>query len=521
MNLSHRPNKSQNDSAGQLYFHFVPEMETSTDERIPGTNSSISTRVDSLASVKRIQRLLFNLDDIDSLKKLFWSELGFGRVNTTLSPRILPESLRPSIIEILILAEFLDLTVVYLHLGSASFSLDTCSRMMLSLKNQFLQCLLVTSNNVQTDWAFSLARYDEELKLRLRHIRLNSESDTYELARRLAALDFSGIEEEVIEGLTTEIEASIGALDELEDIFEDEILKEDLEGSLRQRTIEEIYQGEISRFPLLTPDEEQDLIGRMEETKADGLVFTTYRNRLIEHNLRLVYPTAEKSQYRGLEMIDLLQEGNLGLMKAADRYDSAKGNRFSTYAVAWIRQSVSRAIANYANCIRLPVYLFEQMRFMWAVKNKLPSELMREPTLEEWANAAELTVEQLERLILIPQHKVSLDDTIDDDRRRTLSDVFPGPNAYETGWFEGIFISDLRNYLETKLNMLKPNQKRVLELRFGLEDGEEKTLEQIGEILGLTRERIRQIENRGLKVLGKLVRFSQSSISFKYFLGEN
>ncbi len=456
-----------------------------------------------IQKIRKIRDLLSNLNSDDSLKKLFWSELGFNRVNAPINPRLLPESIQPLVLRMTLFAEFFDLTIIYLCLNSANFSQSICSQALSSIRGKFSECLLVTSNNIQTDWAFSFAFYDSESKLRTRLIRISAERDTYDLARGLLNSDFAGIGDKAEEGLVTETGASIAATEHLEGIFEDEAIKARMKPRRKSLSLEEMYSADITRYKLLSPDEEKDLIQKIEETRSDPTTCIPNRNRLIEHNLRLVFFVINRYHLKGCEEIDLVQAGNLGLIEAAKKFDISEGNKFSTYAVYWIRQSMTRSIANFSNGIRLPVHKFEEVRRLWAIKAKLALEMTSNPSLEDWAEAAEIDENKLQELLLTPRITSSLYDAVNEDGGTTLLELFKNKVSCEPRWLQEINLSELRDLLETAMENLKPNFRQVIRLRYGLEDGEKKTLKEVAEIIELTRERVRQIERAALRTLAK------------------
>ena len=254
-----------------------------------------------------------------------------------------------------------------------------------------------------------------------------------------------------------------------------------------------VYLKEIGRVPLLSSDEETELAKRMAEgdTKA--------KNRLSEANLRLVVSIAKKYVGRGMQFLDLIQEGNLGLIKAVEKFDYRKGYKFSTYATWWIRQSITRAIADQARTIRIPVHMVETMNRVNRTSRRLLQEYGREPTPEEIAEAMNLPVERVLEISKISQEPVSLETPIGEEEDSHLGDFIqdehipvPADEAAHTL---------LREQLEKVMDTLSEREQKVLALRFGLEDGKPHTLEEVGREFQVTRERIRQIEAKALRKL--------------------
>lgn len=268
------------------------------------------------------------------------------------------------------------------------------------------------------------------------------------------------------------------------------------EESARGKTILATYLREISRIPLLTLDEERALALRIlaGDQKAE--------RRLVEANLRLVVKIAKRYMNRGLPLLDLIEEGNLGLLRAAQKFRPDKGTRFSTYATWWIRQAVVRALANQAGVIRLPVHVELLLARSRREKAQLTQRLGRPPTLAEVAEAMEVPIEQLAEVEEIRRHPVSLETPVGEGGRGTLRDLLvdiSGPHER----LESL-LRDRADLLRI-LDDLSPNEQTVLRLRFGLTGEEPMTLEAIGHRLGLTRERVRQIEAAGLKRLRRLL----------------
>ncbi|CDI48922.1 RNA polymerase sigma factor RpoD [Clostridium tetani] len=254
-----------------------------------------------------------------------------------------------------------------------------------------------------------------------------------------------------------------------------------------------MYLKEIGQSDLLTAEEEIDLAKRIE--KGDERA----KSELIKSNLRLVVSIAKKYIGRGLSFLDLVQEGNLGLMKAVDKYDYKKGYRFSTYATWWIKQAVTRSIADQSRTIRIPVHMNEVISKMIRTKKKLEQELDREPTEEEIAETAEIPIEKIKRIYNVSQDPVSLETPVGENEDTILQN-FISDDRYlpEDKVTEQMLGDTLSNVLST----LSPREERIVRLRYGLVgDGETRTLEEIGREFNLTRERIRQIEARAIRKL--------------------
>lgn len=254
-----------------------------------------------------------------------------------------------------------------------------------------------------------------------------------------------------------------------------------------------MYLKEIGRVPFLTPEEEIELAKRREKGDEEA------KRRLIEANLRLVVSIAKRYVGRGLLFLDLIQEGNLGLIKAVEKFDWRKGYKFSTYATWWIRQAITRAIADQARTIRIPVHMVETINKLIKIQRQLVQELGREPTPEEIAEAMEVPVERVREIMKIAQEPISLETPIGEEEDSHLGDFIEDEEAQAPA--EAASQALLREQLEEVLETLTPRERRVLRLRFGLEDGRARTLEEVGQEFGVTRERIRQIEAKALRKL--------------------
>ena len=254
-----------------------------------------------------------------------------------------------------------------------------------------------------------------------------------------------------------------------------------------------MYLKEIGRVPLLKAEDEVELAKRIEEGDPDA------KRRLIEANLRLVVSIAKRYVGRGMLFLDLIQEGNLGLIKAVDKFDYRKGYKFSTYATWWIRQAITRAIADQARTIRIPVHMVETINKLIRVQRQLLQDLGREPTPEEIAGEMNVTVERVREIQKIAQEPVSLETPIGEEEDSHLGDFIEDEDAPAPAEAASFIL--LREQLEDVLDTLTERERRVLRLRFGLDDGRARTLEEVGQVFGVTRERIRQIEAKALRKL--------------------
>lgn len=254
-----------------------------------------------------------------------------------------------------------------------------------------------------------------------------------------------------------------------------------------------MYLKEIGKVPLLTAEEEIDLAKRMESGDEEA------KKRLAEANLRLVVSIAKRYVGRGMLFLDLIQEGNLGLIKAVEKFDYNKGFKFSTYATWWIRQAITRAIADQARTIRIPVHMVETINKLVRVSRQLLQELGREPTPEEIADRMEIPVERVREILKISQEPVSLETPIGEEEDSHLGDFIQDDNVPVPA--EAAAFTLLKEQLVEVLGTLTEREQKVLRLRFGLDDGRARTLEEVGKEFNVTRERIRQIEAKALRKL--------------------
>jgi len=295
--------------------------------------------------------------------------------------------------------------------------------------------------------------------------------------------------------------------DELPDGFG--IVVADLESSLDDPV--RMYLREIGRVPLLSAEEEVRLAQRMERGRAELLKPATSRSyrlaedgeeaqrRLTEANLRLVVSVAKKYIGRGMSLLDLIQEGNIGLIRAVEKFDYTKGYKFSTYATWWIRQAITRAIADQARTIRIPVHMVETINRLIRISRRLLQDLGREPTSEEIAAQMEISPEKVREIIKVSQEPVSLETPIGEEEDSHLGDFIEDHTALAPA--EAASHQLLKEQVEDVLDSLTERERKVLQLRFGLDDGRSRTLEEVGKEFHVTRERIRQIEAKALRKL--------------------
>lgn len=312
----------------------------------------------------------------------------------------------------------------------------------------------------------------------------------------------------------------------LSDVEEVDISTYDqLPASLKVDDPVRMYLKEIGKIPLLTTEEEtlyaeQVVEGRaakakLEEIDADDNntvsfeeyeqlnnivdIAETAKDKLVNANLRLVVSIAKKYLSRGLQFLDLIQEGNMGLIKAVDKFDHKKGFKFSTYATWWIRQAITRAVADQARTIRIPVHMVETINKLVRIQRQLVQEFSREPTPEEVAERMDITVEKVQQIQRIAQEPISLESPVGEEEDSSLGDFISDPHALDP--YEYTAKMKLREELDEVLATLTEREERVLRLRFGLVDGRVRTLEEVGKEFNVTRERIRQIEAKALRKL--------------------
>jgi len=264
-----------------------------------------------------------------------------------------------------------------------------------------------------------------------------------------------------------------------------------------------LYLREIGQVKLLTPQEEIQLAARIK--KGDKKA----REQMIKANLRLVVKIARDYEGIGLPLLDLISEGNIGLMKAVERFDPKKGGKLSTYGSWWIKQSIKRALANQSKTIRLPVHLVDKISKMRRIGMRLQEELGREPTDEELADELDMTATRVRQMRMASIRPASLDAPIGDDDSNNFSDVVEDENA--TSPYDNLEDKTVTDMLQEMVKHLDPREATILRFRFGLDGGSEKTLEEVGEKFGVTRERVRQIQNLALRKLRKMIEKLEAS----------
>ena len=318
----------------------------------------------------------------------------------------------------------------------------------------------------------------------------DSSFDVDQMEKLYESLESHGIEVIDDEPAADAVEAAL--TENSADEFEDTLSAEGV-------TIDDpvkVYLKEIGRVPLLTPDEEVQLALDIKEGGPKG---ERAKQRLSEANLRLVVSIAKRYVGRGMQFLDLIQEGNLGLIKAVEKFDHTKGFKFSTYATWWIRQAITRAIADQARTIRIPVHMVETINKVKKVSSQLLHENGHEPSAEEIAERLEMPVDKVREIMRVAQAPVSLETPIGEEEDSHLGDFIPDDEAPVPA--EAASQTLLKEQLAEVLKTLTPREEKVLRLRFGLEDGRPRTLEEVGKEFNVTRERIRQIEAKALRKL--------------------
>jgi RNA polymerase primary sigma factor len=303
-------------------------------------------------------------------------------------------------------------------------------------------------------------------------------------------LESNGIE--IVDDTPVDVSSALPSSEEGADDYEDGLIADGI-------TIDDpvkVYLKEIGRVPLLSPEEETELALKIQAGGPDG---EKAKQRLSEANLRLVVSIAKRYVGRGMQFLDLIQEGNLGLIKAVEKFDHTKGFKFSTYATWWIRQAITRAIADQARTIRIPVHMVETINKVKKVSSQLLHEYGHDPSAEEIAERLDMPVDKVREIMRVAQEPVSLETPIGEEEDSHLGDFIPDDDAPVPA--EAASQTLLKEQLADVLKTLTPREEKVLRLRFGLEDGRPRTLEEVGKEFDVTRERIRQIEAKALRKL--------------------
>ena len=355
--------------------------------------------------------------------------------------------------------------------------------------------------------------FDERKKELIKIGKKNGFITYEELANHLKGLDLTGEDLDELYNLFSENNIKVVENADDTDEGEDggEVLLLDDNALTKDLTINDpvrMYLKEIGQIKLLSMDEELKLADRILEGDESA------KSELAEANLRLVVSIAKRYVGRGMLFLDLIQEGNIGLMKAVDKFDVTKGYKFSTYATWWIRQAITRAIADQARTIRVPVHMVETINKLARIQRQMTLELNREPTEEELAEKMGISVEKIREIYKISQDPVSLETPIGEEDDSHLGDFVPdehnmSPEDYATNEL-------LKDEISEVLQTLTEREEKVIRLRFGLEDGKSRTLEEVGQMFGVTRERIRQIEAKALRKL----RHPSRSRKLKDYMGD-
>ena len=334
----------------------------------------------------------------------------------------------------------------------------------------------------------------------LEDLNLSSE-ETEKFYDRLESLNIDVLSDDALPPVDEDALPELEELQEIEEVTEEEMNEtEAMADTFSTDDPVRMYLKEIGKVPLLTPEEEQELAKRMAEGDAEA------KHRMEEANLRLVVSIAKRYVGRGMLFLDLIQEGNLGLIKAVEKFDYTKGYKFSTYATWWIRQAITRAIADQARTIRIPVHMVETINKVIRVSRQLLQELGHDPSAEEIAAEMNMPVDKVRDILKIAQEPVSLETPIGEEEDSQLGDFIEDDAAVVPP--DAASFSMLQEQLGKVLDGLAERERKVISLRFGLEDGHPRTLEEVGREFGVTRERIRQIES---KTLAKLRHPSRSS----------
>ena len=327
----------------------------------------------------------------------------------------------------------------------------------------------------------------------LEDMNLSSE-ETEKFYDRLESLGIDVLGDDALLPVDEDALPELEELEEIEEVTEEEMNEtEAMADTFSTDDPVRMYLKEIGKVPLLTPEEEQDLAKRMAEGDEEA------KRRMAEANLRLVVSIAKRYVGRGMLFLDLIQEGNLGLIKAVEKFDYTKGYKFSTYATWWIRQAITRAIADQARTIRIPVHMVETINKVIRVSRQLLQELGHDPSAEEIAAEMNMPVDKVRDILKIAQEPVSLETPIGEEEDSHLGDFIQDDNVPVPA--DAAAFTMLKEQLEDVLSTLTDREQKVLRLRFGLDDGRARTLEEVGKEFNVTRERIRQIEAKALRKL--------------------
>ena len=332
----------------------------------------------------------------------------------------------------------------------------------------------------------------------LEDMNLSSE-ETEKFYDRLESLSIDVLGDDALPPVDEDALPELEELEEIEEVTEEEMNEtEAMADTFSTDDPVRMYLKEIGKVPLLTPEEEQDLAKRMAEGDEEA------KRRMAEANLRLVVSIAKRYVGRGMLFLDLIQEGNLGLIKAVEKFDYTKGYKFSTYATWWIRQAITRAIADQARTIRIPVHMIGTINKLIRTSRYLVQELGRDPTPEEIAERMEYPVEKVKKVLKIAKEPISLETPIGDEEDSSLGDFIEDKKAVAPA--EEVINTKLSEQLAAVLADLTPREEQVLRKRFGIAEKSDHTLEEVGKLFNVTRERIRQIEAKALRKLRHPVR---------------
>ena len=343
-----------------------------------------------------------------------------------------------------------------------------------------------------------MAADNQKVEQLLERIKMSGKLPQNELDTAFAELEFSDEEISLFYEQCNLLNLELADEELLDDDIETRLAEEDamsLEGGASPDDPVKIYLKEIGRVPLLTPEEETDLAKRLADNPNDQAA----KNRLSEANLRLVVSIAKKYVGRGMQFLDLIQEGNMGLLKAVDKFDYTKGFKFSTYATWWIRQSITRAIADQARTIRIPVHMVETITRVKKASSQLLHLNGRDPSEEEIADYLDMPIDKVREVMRIAQEPVSLETPIGEEEDSHLGDFIPDNHAQSPN--DAANNTMLKEQLNEVLSTLTPREADVLRMRYGLDNEPPKTLEDVGKAFNVTRERIRQIEAKALRKL--------------------